>query len=475
MNLPVLQNSSSVTLADAQRVQMAFMAASEGPRGPLASTCRCYHATSSNVIRFLCETPAGAADRLLLNADRLLQWMIHDCGGRPVPYAVVRLGIVKRYLQALHQAGLTGTNLMEDFRTAHGRRPWRILVAALQSRDPAKALQSLETPPSSMAGPLHQHVQKYLETHESLGKQYHPQRQNLSKLDRHLYAWGVASPQAVNSGMIQRWADTVACNPRTRRGKIADVRRFFDYLKGMQIVTQNPLASARFVEPRLAPSPFRPFIFTYEQVASLLVHVEQLPRNHLFFLRGPACHLMLSLLYVLGLREGEARRISIRDVDLDRQTLMIVQTKFHKSRLVPFGPKLCQRLRAYLEQRRRLFRSCRDEDPLFVACHHKPLTRGTLLNAFRLGLRSIGLTARDNVVLPRLHDLRHTFAVHRLLRWYEEGIDVQQRLPILATFMGHVSILSTQVYLTITSDLLQAANGRFHKHFGCQFDPEVQP
>jgi site-specific recombinase XerD len=160
---------------------------------------------------------------------------------------------------------------------------------------------------------------------------------------------------------------------------------------------------------------------------------------------------------------------------MDRQTLMIVKTKFHKNRLVPFGPKLGQRLHAYLEQRRRLFRVCHDDDPLFATCHRKPMVRGTLQAAFRAGLRSIGLTAHDRVALPRLHDLRHTFAVHRLLRWYEEGVDVQNRLPVLATFMGHVSISSTQVYLTITSDLLQVAHGRFYQHFGRQFDTEEQP
>jgi len=75
---------------------------------------------------------------------------------------------------------------------------------------------------------------------------------------------------------------------------------------------------------------------------------------------------------------------------------------------------------------------------------------------------------------PRLHDLRHTFAVHRLLRWYRDGVDVQSKLPLLSTFMGHVEVSSTQVYLTITSDLLAEASGRFHQHFGDLFGTEGQ-
>ena len=73
---------------------------------------------------------------------------------------------------------------------------------------------------------------------------------------------------------------------------------------------------------------------------------------------------------------------------------------------------------------------------------------------------------------PRLHDLRHTFAVHRLLRWYRDGADVQSKLPMLSTFMGHIDPTSTQVYLTITAALLQEANSRFHRNFGYLFDQE---
>ena len=87
-------------------------------------------------------------------------------------------------------------------------------------------------------------------------------------------------------------------------------------------------------------------------------------------------------------------------------------------------------------------------------------------------LPELGISRIDGQRGPRLHDLRHTFAVHRLLRWYRQGVDVQSRLPALATFMGHVRPESTQVYLTITAELLQEANARFHRHFGCLFDEE---
>jgi integrase len=98
-----------------------------------------------------------------------------------------------------------------------------------------------------------------------------------------------------------------------------------------------------------------------------------------------------------------------------------------------------------------------------------------LLDAFRGILRTLGITGLPGQELPRLHDLRHACAVHRLLRWYRDGVDVQSRLPALATFLGHANPQATEVYLTITADLLREANARFHQHFGSPFDEAGPP
>jgi integrase len=466
------QKHFPMMLADARQIQSAFLIASEGP---LAKTSRINRATTDMFLQYLRGMESDSADRVILNTDNLIRWMIQDCRGRAVSHATQRLGILGRYLHALHLASLTATDLMADFRAAHGQCGWKILVAALQSADPAAALTALESQPRPPVGPLHQYVQRYVELHESLGKMYRSQRLALLDLDRYLCAWNVCSPQAVDAAMIQRWVVAMTCTPHVRMHKTRFVRRFFDYLKSLQIVAQNPLGPARFVEVRPKPTTFQPFIFSREQIVSILAHVKQLPPSQSFPLRGSTGYMMLALLYTLGLRHGEVLRLRIRDVDLNRQTLLIVETKFHKNRLIPFGPKLGLRLQTYLDQRRSLFRTCHEEEPLFVACWRKVMCHETLLNTFRAGLRSIELPGKDGMSLPRLHDLRHTFAVHRLLRWYQEGVDVQNRLTVLATFMGHVNITSTQLYLTITFDLLQEASGRFHRHFGCQFDAEVRP
>ena len=226
---------------------------------------------------------------------------------------------------------------------------------------------------------------------------------------------------------------------------------------------------------RLPRSAFKPYIFTREQLAAILAAAQKLPDNHMCRCRAQTCVTMLTLLVALGLRHGEARRLRRCDLQLDRQLLFIAQTKFHKSRYVPFGPKVSCCLERYLEVRHTLLQPVRDDDPLFVTKRRKPICPKMLLDVFRDILGTSGITGMPDQGLPRIHDLRHTFAVHRLLRWYRDGVDVQSRLPALSTFLGHANPQATEVYLTITADLLREANVRFHSHFGSQFDEAGHP
>jgi site-specific recombinase XerD len=185
---------------------------------------------------------------------------------------------------------------------------------------------------------------------------------------------------------------------------------------------------------------------------------------------------MLALLYCLGLRHGEVRRLCIRDLDFRRGTLMIRETKFHKSRCIPFGPKVANRLETFLQVRRTILPPLNDDDPLFVSRWRKPVSYRVLSVVLPKILRELGITkVAGQTRNPRVHDFRHTFAVHRLLRWYRSGVDVQSRLPLLSTFMGHLNLKSTEVYLTISMELLSEASTRFHRYFGYQFDEEVKP
>jgi integrase len=159
-------------------------------------------------------------------------------------------------------------------------------------------------------------------------------------------------------------------------------------------------------------------------------------------------------------------RLRVGDVDLSRQLLVIRDTKFSKSRLVPFGPRIGQLLADYLARR---------------AQRSGPLSAEALVFSFD-GRKAISLTAMGHTLhrlcaelelpippggsRPRVHDLRHSFAVGTLLRWYREGIDPSTRLLHLSTFLGHADPASTAVYLTITPELLAQASRRFERFVG---------
>jgi integrase len=265
----------------------------------------------------------------------------------------------------------------------------------------------------------------------------------------------------------------MTCNASTRRVKARAVRRFFTHLHNSGVVSVNPILPASLAERRLPAKSFRPFLFTPQQVAALLGRAQHLPRSRFCPLKPQTCYTMLVLLYALGLRHGEVRRLCIRDVDFTRAVLSIRQTKFHKSRYVPFGPKVGECLRQFLEVRRTVLQPVQDDDPLFVTLWRAPVRPRFLRAAFHGILHDLDITTSEGQRRPRLHDLRHAFATHRLLRWYREGVDVQARLPLLAAFLGHVEPSYTAVYLTATEELLREANDRFYRHAGHLFNEEV--
>ena len=180
--------------------------------------------------------------------------------------------------------------------------------------------------------------------------------------------------------------------------------------------------------------------------------------------RGETYYLAFALMYALGLRVGEVCRLCCQDVDLTRQLLIIRQTKFAKDRLVPFGPRLGQRLSEHLSRRDHRLGGHQPDAPLFTFNAEQPMNPGTLTQTFHHLLPELSLTPAPGVAAPRLHCLRHSFAVGTLLRWYQSGIEPAQRLIHLSTFLGHVDPASTAWYLTVTTELLEAANERFERY-----------
>ena len=243
--------------------------------------------------------------------------------------------------------------------------------------------------------------------------------------------------------------------PRTLCNRVCVVSQLFRFLSQFKPISYLP-------EPiRCKASSRLPYIYSTSEVSALLAKAAELPPSSSLL---PYTYTTLfGLLYTTGIRIGEALAINLADVYLNRQRLHIRDGKFHKARWVPLSPSTCNMLRRYIYKRVAVQASAFD-DPMFISLRKKRLAHSTVYSTLQRLLKECGIHRR-NGMRPRIHDFRHTFAVHRLLSWYREGLDVNAMLPALSTYMGHVDISSTHIYLHATPELFVEADKRFYKYY----------
>jgi len=312
------------------------------------------------------------------------------------------------------------------------------------------------TPYQSFLGP---ELEQFLAYKRSLGRRYDAEQKTLALLDYYLLRHGTReladiSPSFVDEFLLSR----PRSRPRSYNHLRCTVARFFSWMVEQGRLTQTPVLSP----PRRSRYQRTPFIFGVADATRLLAIAKMLPDKGGIINRGKTYHGLFAILYGLGLRVGEACRLRIEDVDVERQLLIIRKSKFYKSRLVPFGPKLGALLTEYLDGKQaRSSRGLAPEQPLFSLRRTQPINPGTVSQTFHHLVPRLHLDIPPGVSPPRLHDLRHSFAVGALTRWYRLGLDPQARLLTLATFLGHVDVQSTALYLTTTPTLLDQASRRF--------------
>jgi integrase/recombinase XerD len=240
---------------------------------------------------------------------------------------------------------------------------------------------------------------------------------------------------------------------------------FYRFALGRGYIPHSPLP---MIIPK-RPQPFRPYIYTQQELRDLLKATGEYETSRTM-LEEATLRTLLLLLYGTGLRIGEALALTYDDVNLDAALLTIRESKFYKTRMVPTGLQLTAKLHTYATDRYQSGHSNALGASFFITRTGTAVIRGAAERAF-VRLRDIaGIMREDGArYQPRLHDLRHSMAVHRLIAWYREGADVQRLLPQLATYLGHINVSSTQRYLTMTPDLLYEASQRFK----CYAQPEV--
>jgi len=235
---------------------------------------------------------------------------------------------------------------------------------------------------------------------------------------------------------------------------------FYRYAISRGYVGSSPLPTTI---PRIPPR-FVPYIYSHEDVQRLLNATGSYRSIHIL-LEPHTFRAILLLLYGSGLRISEALSLSMADVDLSEALLQIRETKFYKSRLVPIGTDLRRAMLQYATMRREAGHPEAPDAPFFSGRKGAPLTIPTVQQAFRKLRVHAGVGRLDGArYQPRLHDLRHAFAVNRLVAWYKAGADIPRLLPKLSTYLGHISLSSTQRYLTMTPALLEQAGARFERY-----------
>jgi integrase/recombinase XerD len=221
--------------------------------------------------------------------------------------------------------------------------------------------------------------------------------------------------------------------------------------------------------PMLPPQQ-TPYVYSTEELRRLIDATSTLYVAN-SRLQAPTYRTLILVLYGGGLRIGEALGLTVRDVDLVERMITVRNTKFFKTRLVPIGPKLAQELAAHIGRRQELPMPAGEDSALFCTRTGKPWLYQDVITLFQRVRRAAGIERPAGELRPpRLHDLRHTAAVHRVVAWYRAGKDVQRLLPQLATYLGHVDIKSTQRYIRMTPELLQEAGQRFARYSLCGDD-----
>ena len=219
------------------------------------------------------------------------------------------------------------------------------------------------------------------------------------------------------------------------------------------------------VEHALAPvkeSVFLPYIFSHEEVRQIIAAASG---HHGRFIWAPMLRALILVLYCTGVRLGEAVRLNMADVDLDRGVLTIQRSK-GRARIVAIRPDLVEEIRGYRSERLRIVRDrgrC-EPDRLFLRRDASPLTVASASFAIRRLLRELDMKPETGRVGARPYEFRHAFAVHRLTAWAIEGVDIHAKLPQLSAYLGHQNILGTGVYLLATPQLLELASSRFEEH-----------
>ena len=315
--------------------------------------------------------------------------------------------------------------------------------------------------------PLADVIATFVAQKRALGYKYQSEEALLRGIDRFLAEQNItelALPRDLVDRLIGRREHQ---RPRTHATRVGVVRQLAGFMLDRGLPAYVPPTGMT----RKIQLDFTPYIFSRKAIARLLQAADHLPAVPISPLRHLVMPEVFRLLYSCGLRVSEVVRLTVDDVDLEAGILRIRQGKFRKDRLVPVAPMMTERLRRFREAVGRR----PAESPFFTKARGAPYEHDGIYSTFRRLLRDAGIPHGGRGRGPRLHDLRHTFAVHRLEEWVRDGVDIDAGLPVLAAYLGHQSLDGTQRYLRITPEVFPDIVASLDKVVGHAIPTEARP
>ena len=301
---------------------------------------------------------------------------------------------------------------------------------------------------------LSDHLAQYLAVRRALDYKLRRAEKLLGQFIDHLQREGV---ETITTEHALAWARLPAGHRNWHALRLSVVRGFARYLKTIDPDTEMPVADLL---------PWRrcravPYIYSDEEIAALMEAAEALRTSH----RRTTYRTLIGLLAATGMRIGETISLDRAAIDWGAGLIELRTAKFGKSRQLPLDPTTVEALRRYLHHRDRP-RAATPTDALFVSTAGTRLLASSVESTFHRLVRLAGIEPRSASCRPRLHDLRHTFAVRTLLDGYREEGDPGGRLALLSTYLGHTDPKHTYWYLEAVPELMQRAATRLERHFG---------
>jgi integrase/recombinase XerD len=387
----------------------------------------------------------------------LRAWLDKDLMRSPLANVAHRVCVIARYLD--WRASIAGgSHLLAELRAQYGQRLRPIIVALLEDEHEQALLRLRPLP--EWGSTLGLAMQDHIARMRSLGYRYDVKTRDLRRFDRFLQRHpelGVASL----AQQLEAWRHE---SPGLRhQWRVQQCGQTLSKAAHRKDPTVPILPKAQGLHGRMVQQQRQPVILSEAQVRRVLDAARNFP-SHNAPLRPVALHAMVTLAYCAGLRLGEIFSLTLGDFDLEHGLLEIRETKFFKSRRLPLAPGVMKVMRVYLEARAATDAPIATQDPMWWSpLRRRGYSYGTTEKLLISVMQRAGLKPARGRQGPRVHDLRRTFAAHRMMQWYREGIEPQSRLPYLATYLGHKSIRSTLVYLNITPELLQQASERYRR------------